>query len=172
MHYQLSCYDVYCMTANTCACMYTTSSVPRELWYPWWDRKKFMLSDDISRSLTKLSAAAMFGVRVAPDVSTLRPRQNGRQCPEDYFKCIYLKENVHISIQISLKSVSKCPINNIPALFQIIGMVSAWRQAISELMMVNLLTHICVTRPAKYWDFLVVAAGSKTLFVRIFFDDR
>ena len=47
----------------------------------------------------------------------------------------------------SLKFVPKCPINNIPALVQIM----AWRRPgdkpLSEPVMVSLLTHICVTRP-------------------------
>ena len=46
-----------------------------------------------------------------------------------------------------MKSVAKSPINNIPALVQIM----AWRhpgdKPLSEPMMVGLLTHICVTRP-------------------------
>ena len=54
---------------------------------------------------------------------------------------------VRISINISLKFVPKGLINNIPALVQIM----AWRRPgdkpLSELMMVNLLTHICVNRP-------------------------
>ena len=66
---------------------------------------------------------------------------------DDTFKRIFLNENVWISLKISLKFVSKVPINNIPALIQIM----AWRQPgdkpLSEPMMVNLLTHICVTRP-------------------------
>ena len=56
-------------------------------------------------------------------------------------------ENVWISIKISLKFVPRGPINNIPALVQIM----AWRRQgdkpLSEPMMVILLTHICVTRP-------------------------
>ena len=80
-------------------------------------------------------------------VNTLRPRQNGRHSPDDIFKCIFLNENVWISIKISLKFVPKGSIENIPALVQIM----AWRRPgdkpLSELMMVNLLTHICVTRP-------------------------
>ena len=78
---------------------------------------------------------------------TLRPRQNGRHFPDDIFKCIFLNENVWISIKIPVKFVHKGPINNIPALFQIM----AWRRPgdkpLSEKMMVTLLTHICVTRP-------------------------
>ena len=79
--------------------------------------------------------------------NTLRPRQNGRDFADDIFKCIFLSEVVWISIKISLKFVPKGPIDNIPALVQIM----AWRRpgdkSLSELMVVSLLTHICVTRP-------------------------
>ena len=80
-------------------------------------------------------------------LNTLRPRQNGRHFADDTFKRIFMNENVRISIKISLKFVPKGLINNIPALVQIM----AWRRPgdkpLSELMMVILLTHICVTRP-------------------------
>ena len=80
-------------------------------------------------------------------VKTLRPRQNGRHFAEDIFMCIFLNENVWNSIKISLKFVPKGPINNIPAFVQIM----AWRRPgdkpLSEVMVVNLTTHICVTRP-------------------------
>ena len=49
-------------------------------------------------------------------INTLRPRQNGRQFLEDNFKCIFVNENVHISIKISLKFVPKGLVNNITAL--------------------------------------------------------
>ena len=79
--------------------------------------------------------------------NTLRPRQNGRHFADDIFKCIFLNENVSIAIKVSLKFVPKGPINNIPALVQIM----AWRRPgdkpLSEPMMVSLPTHICVTRP-------------------------
>ena len=88
------------------------------------------------------------------DVNTLRPRQNGRHFADDIFKCIFLNENVWISIKISLKFVPKGPINNIPSLVQ----VMAWRRPgdkpLSEPMMVRLSTHICVTWPQwvkSYW---------------------
>ena len=58
-------------------------------------------------------AAILFGCRY---VKTLRPRQNGRHFADDIFKCIFLNENVWISIEISLKFVPKGPIDNIPAL--------------------------------------------------------
>ena len=80
-------------------------------------------------------------------VNTLRPRQNGRHFTNDTFKRIFLNGNVRISIKISLKFVPKGPINNNPALVHIM----AWRRSgdkpLSEPMMVNLLTHLCVTRP-------------------------
>ena len=80
-------------------------------------------------------------------VNTLRPRQNGRHFADDIFKCIFLNENIWISIKISMKFVPKGPINNIPALVQIM----AWRRPgdkpLSEAMMVILTTHICVTQP-------------------------
>ena len=80
-------------------------------------------------------------------VNTLRPRQNCRRFADDNFKRIFLNENVRISIKISLKFVPKGPINNNPALVQIM----AWRRSgdkpLSEPMKVSLLTHICVTRP-------------------------
>ena len=48
-------------------------------------------------------------------LNTLRPRQNGRFFPDDIFKCIFLDENVRISIKISLNFVPKDLINNITA---------------------------------------------------------
>ena len=48
--------------------------------------------------------------------NTLRPRQDGRHFPDGIFKCIFLNENVLISIKISLKFVPNGQINNIPAL--------------------------------------------------------
>ena len=86
-------------------------------------------------------------VSMQTGVNTLRPRQNRRHFTNDTFKRIFLNENVRISIKISLKFVPKGPINNNPALVQIM----AWRRSgdkpLSEPMMVNLLTHLCVTRP-------------------------
>ena len=79
--------------------------------------------------------------------NTLRPRQNGRHSTDDIFKCIFLIENAWISIWISLKFVPKGPINNIPALVQIMAWHRPRNKPLSEPMMVRLPTHICVTRP-------------------------
>ena len=81
------------------------------------------------------------------ELNTLRPRQNGCHFADDIFKGIFLNENISIPIKISLKFVPKGPVNNIPALVQIM----AWRRPgdkpLSEPMMVCSPTHICVTRP-------------------------
>ena len=53
--------------------------------------------------------------------STLRPRQNGRRFADDIFKCIFFNENVKRLIEISLRCTPKGPINNIPALVQIMA---------------------------------------------------
>ena len=78
-------------------------------------------------------------------LNTLRPRQNGRHFADDTFKHIFLNESTWISFEISLNFVPKSPINNIPALVQIM----AWRRPgdkpLFEPMMIRL--HICVTRP-------------------------
>ena len=57
-------------------------------------------------------------------LNTLRLRQNGCHFPDDIFKRIFLNENCFILMKISLKFVPQGPINNIPALVQIM----AWRQ--------------------------------------------
>ena len=106
--------------------------------------RQFVLSRKLRRRKTDGSCV---------HINTLRPRQNGRHFADDIFKCIFLNENVWISIGISLKFVPRGPINNIPALVQIM----AWRQSgykpLSEPMMSILLTHIYVTRPqwVNWW---------------------
>ena len=81
------------------------------------------------------------------DFNPLRPRQNGRHFPDDIFKWIFLNENVWISNKISLKFVPTGPINNIPALVQIMAWLRSGEKPLSEPMTDSLLTHICVTRP-------------------------
>ena len=71
------------------------------------------------------------------NINTLSPRQNGRHFADDIFKCIFFNENICISIKISLKFVPKCPINNIPALVQIMAWCRPGDRPLSEAMMVN-----------------------------------
>ena len=73
--------------------------------------------------------------------NTLRPRQNRRHFADDVFKCNFLNENVWIPIKISLKFVPKGPINNIPALVQIMACRRSGDKPLSEPMMVSLPTH-------------------------------
>ena len=85
-------------------------------------------------------------------VNTLRLRQSCRHFTDNIFKSILLNENVQISLDIWLKFVPQVPVNNIPALVQIM----AWRcpgdKPLSEPMMVSIPTHKCVTRPQMSWD--------------------
>ena len=75
-------------------------------------------------------------------INTLRPRQNGRHFPDNIFKC---NENTWISIKTSLKFVPKGPIDNIPALVQIMAWPRPGDKPLSEPMVFRLPTHICVT---------------------------
>ena len=52
-----------------------------------------------------------------------------------HFKCIFVNENVRISIKISLKFVSKDLINDIPALVQIMAWCRSGDKPLSEPMM-------------------------------------
>ena len=87
------------------------------------------------------------GANIKSMLNTLRPRQNGRHFADDIFKCICLNENARISLKISLKFVPKVRINDIPALVQIMAWLRPGDKPLSEPMMGNSLTHICVTRP-------------------------
>ena len=104
---------------------------------------RFLVSCTINSSGKATTGLALDGALL----NTLRPRQNGRHFTDDRFKHIFLNENVCISVEISLKCVPKGPMNNMPALVQIM----AWRRPgdkpLSGPMMVSSLTHICVTRP-------------------------
>ena len=79
-------------------------------------------------------------------LNSLRSRLNRRHFADDISKCIFLNENILIPIQIPMKIVSDGPINNIPALVQIM----AWRRPgdkpLCEPMVIILLAQICVTR--------------------------
>ena len=72
-----------------------------------------------------------FGVRgcdheqfhIVASLTHLPPGQNGRYFQEDILKCFLMNEKFCILIKISPKFVPKGPINNVPALVQIM----AWR---------------------------------------------
>ena len=102
-----------------------------------------------TKSTVDITVVTNWGFYFKPHcfVNTLRRRQHGHRFADDILKRIFFNENVKISIKISLKFVPKGPINNIPALIQIM----AWRQPgdkpLSEPMMIRLPTHRCVARP-------------------------
>ena len=74
--------------------------------------------------LTKITVATITGQHWVKHINILRPIQNCRHFADAIFKFIFLKENVWISLKISLKFVPKGRINNIPALVQIMGYAS------------------------------------------------
>ena len=92
--------------------------------------------------------------------NSLRPKQNGRHFGDDIFRRVFLNVNIWIPIKISLKFVPNGSINNIPALVQIMAWSRPGDKTLSEPMMVNLPTHICVTRPqwgkSLLWTVLII----------------
>ena len=70
-----------------------------------------------------------------PEINTLWSRQNCRHFPDDVFECIFLNENVWISIKVSPKFVPEGPIDNIPELVQIMAWCRTGDKPLSELMM-------------------------------------
>ena len=66
-----------------------------------------------------LDALHKYGFMKRYLVDTSRPRQNGRHFPDDIFKCIFLNENIGISLKMSLKFIPKGPVNNITALVRL-----------------------------------------------------
>ena len=115
-----------------------------------WSR--YSLFKNTGCSLPASSSAALsYWVKWAsnsciPAFNTLRPRQNGCHFP-DIFKWIFLNENVCFTIKISLKFVPKSPVNNIPALVQMMAWCRPGDKPLSGPVMVSLLMHICVTLP-------------------------
>ena len=78
---------------------------------------------------------------------TLMLRQNGRHFPDNILKCIFLNDNVWISINLSLKFVPKGQINNIPAPVPIMAWCLPGDKPLSKPIMSSLLTQISVTWP-------------------------
>ena len=114
------------------------------------NKVNIMASDDLVPSSCKVN------------LNTLRPRNNGRHFADDIFRCILLNEHVWITIKNSLKFVPKGPINNIPALVQIMAWCRPGDKPLSEPMLVSLLTHICITRPqwVNNWQLVIIEEWS------------
>ena len=93
-----------------------------------------LLNDDCYKNITHCVTASMcylyfneadlylcYTIGVMETINSLRPRSSRRHFADDMFKCISLIENVSTPIEISLKFVPRGPINNIPALVQIMA---------------------------------------------------
>ena len=98
------------------------------------DGSSAQYSYDLNYSSTKQNILINF--------NRLKQRRNGQHFADDIFKHIFFNENIWISINISLKFVPEGPINNIPALIQIIAWHCPGIKPLSEPMMVNLQMHI------------------------------
>ena len=105
----------------------------------------------MKNNVSKVTWLWWFILYIAPQeaniINTLRPRQDGRYFADDVLKCIFLNENVWISLKIPLKLVPSGPINNIPALVQIMAWHRPGDKPLSESMLVFVPTYICVTPP-------------------------
>ena len=73
----------------------------------------------------------------ASTIHTLRPRQYGRHFADDILTCIFFNENCCILIKFSLKYVRKGPIDNNPALVQIMAWCRSGDKPLSEPMMIS-----------------------------------
>ena len=77
-------------------------------------------------------------------LNTLRSEQNGRHWADDIFNCIFLNENVGVMIQIWLKFVPGCPIDNKSALVQVMAWCLTGTKPLPELMLTKLHDAICM----------------------------
>ena len=99
-------------------------------WISWNLNESAHICQDVSQ------ATSMF--------STLRRRWNRRHFADNIFKCILFNKSVLISTKISLKYIRKGPINDIPALVQIMAWHRPDDKPLSEPMII---LHICVIWP-------------------------
>ena len=132
-----------CKFFNSIMIQFSPNFVPK---VPMTDNKSAP-GDGLAPNLTECGLVTSLGDKelgqimacclLEASLNTLRPRQDGRYFPDDIFKCIFLNENIWISINVSLKFVPEGRIDNIPALVEIM----AWRRSgdkpLSEPMMVK-----------------------------------
>ena len=86
------------------------------------------------------------------------PGRNGHHFADDIFRCILVNEKFYILINISLNFVPKGPIDNNPALVEIMAWCRPGDKPLSEPMMVNLLMSIYIIWPQwiKCWSHVYV----------------
>ena len=102
-----------------------------------WDR---CLIDNDPKVCVFWAYAVIFCQLWCVIINLLRPRQNDLDFAGDIYKWIFLNENVRIFIKIWLKFVLKSPVDNIPALVQMMAWHRPGNKPLSEPMKVNLLT--------------------------------
>ena len=145
---------------------YGPQKVPKTVWLKSGQLPSYSLNDHIFSAKWNINACLEYVIGIESSIyfvslwlnidwgkfalhdgkfNTLRPRQNGCHFADDIFKCIFVNEN--ISTKISLNYVPYGLIDNMAGLVQIMAWRRPGNKPLSEPMMVNLLTHICVTRP-------------------------
>ena len=112
-------------------------------------------------SFPKVSQAAISAI--ASKCRSLRPRHTVCLSADGIFACIFLNESVWILMNISLKFVSKGPINNV-SLVQILVWYFPGYKPLSEPMLVSLLAHIYITRPQWVKFFLALIQNNLKTF--------
>ena len=92
----------------------------------FWDNKKIIFQ------FSAISRRFSWHMELKPLVESNVPLTHWGPFRRWHFKCIFLNENTLISLKIPLKFVPKGPIDNIPALVQIManGLAPTRRQAI------------------------------------------
>ena len=91
--------------------------------------------------------ATRFALWAQKRINSLKPRRCRRHFEDDIFKCIFLNEKILIPSKIPLKFIPKGPINNIPALVQIMAWCRPVDKPLCEPIMIISLMHICITQP-------------------------
>ena len=137
-----------------------TNSTPRRLLYQFSHINAMFCWDQLSRNmyiqirlqqLIRMDVCRVFlpwfCTRTIQATLTRWGRGKSRHFADDIFKCIFLNENIWIPIKISLGLVPQGPINNSPAMVQIMAWQRPGDKPLSEPMMVSLPTHIGVARP-------------------------
>ena len=85
---------------------------------------------------------------------------------DNILRCIWLNENFVILTQISLKFIPKGPIDNKPALVQIMAWHCSGSKPLSEQILTWSLMHICVTRPGWVYHALWAHVGIPAHFLK------
>ena len=125
-----------------------TSRLPRECSVfsavclgPWQNGRHFPDDPDSKVHGAYLGPTRVLSAPDGPHVGLMNLAIRG------HFQINFLEWKCMIFINISLKSVSDGPINNIPASVQIMAWCRPGDKQLSEPMMARLPTHMCVTRP-------------------------